>query len=89
MTTLYTDRDRNDRYRLNVEHALNEYRNNSDNCSAGYSILRYTALGYVKVSHDVDAQAFVDWYPLHAGYIILRLAKAGKLSYRTAVHISD
>lgn len=51
---------------------------------AGYDILRYAAKGVLKTSADVSAEEFINWYPLNMSYIILRLAKAGKLEYKAA-----
>lgn len=52
--------------------------------SGGYDILRYAAKGVLKTSADVSAEEFINWYPLNMGYVILRLAKAGKLEYKAA-----
>ena len=63
--------------------ALVKYKN--ENCgSAGYDILRYAAKGILTTGADVSAEEFVNWYPLNMGYVILRLAKAGKLEYKAS-----
>jgi hypothetical protein len=64
-----------------VTSALEDYHTNP-NSSRGYDILRYAAKGVIDCTEDVSPQMFLDWYPLNMGYVILRLAKAGKLFYR-------
>jgi hypothetical protein len=64
-----------------VNRALEKYKN--ENCpSSGYDILRYAAMGVVTITEDVAAEEFMSWYPSHMGFVILRLAKAGKLVYK-------
>jgi hypothetical protein len=59
--------------------ALESYKNNPYG-GAGYDVMRYAQQG--RIGTDVGGQVFIDWYPLHQGYVILRLAKAGKLYYK-------
>jgi hypothetical protein len=64
-----------------VNTALADYREKS--CpSAGYNILRYASIGVLVVKSCVEAEEFMNWYPSHMGYVILRLAKAGRLEYK-------
>lgn len=65
-----------------VNQALIDYREDIYDVSAGYAILRYTKRGLIGVSAEVNPQVFADWYPLDQGFIILRLAKEGKLFYK-------
>jgi len=78
-------RDKQDPFEERVQTALAKYAEDSSACGSGYDILRYAQQGYIAVSKDVDPQIFIDWYPLHQGYILLRLAKQGKLYYRQNV----
>ena len=55
--------------------------NETDGLSGGYDILRYAGKGVLKTTADVSAEEFINWYPLNMGYVILRLAKAGKLKF--------
>lgn len=65
-----------------VNLALIEYQQQGpDARNAGYNIMRYTEMGYINVDCPNAGQAFVDWYPLPAAYVILDLAQAGKLSF--------
>ena len=66
-----------------VKHALTKF-NETNGLECGYDILRYAAKGVLKTSADVSAEEFVNWFPLNMGYVILRLAKAGKLEYKAA-----
>jgi hypothetical protein len=65
-----------------VNQALIDYWEDIYDVSAGYAILRYTKQGLIGVSAEVNPQVFADWYPLDQGFIILRLAKEGKLFYK-------
>lgn len=65
-----------------VLNALERYRNNTLDCSAGYDILRFVEKNLINISDDVDPQIFINWYPSDQAYIILRLAKQNKLSYK-------
>ena len=58
--------------------------NETGGLSGGYDILRYAAKGVLKTTADVSTEEFINWYPLNMGYVILRLAKAGKLEYKVA-----
>ena len=78
---MYT-RDKKDHMSQKVNQALIDYWEDINDVSAGYAILRYTKQGLISVSPDVDSQVFLDWYPLNQGFVILRLAKAGKLLYK-------
>ena len=49
--------------------------------NAGYNIMRYAEMGYIKVDSPYAGQAFVDCYPLPSAYVILELASQGLLSY--------
>ena len=75
-------RDEEDPFKKWVKTALDDYRNNVNDCTAGYSILRYAARGLIQVDSSVDPNIFVEWYPLNQGYVLLRLARDGKLSYK-------
>lgn len=50
--------------------------------NAGYNIIRYLKQGRINIDSPDFAQDFVAWHPLPVEYLVLRLAKAGKLSYR-------
>lgn len=54
----------------------------TDGLEGGYDVLRYAAKGVLKTSAGVSAEEFINWYPLNMGFVILRLAKAGKLEYK-------
>lgn len=75
-------RDQKDPLKLFVEKALHDYQNGTSECAAGYDILRYSSQGLIGVDKSVDPNVFVDWYPLHQGYVLLRLGKQGKLHYK-------
>lgn len=63
-----------------VTSALNDYyESDGSDINAGYNVLRYAQQGLIKTSSR--AQAFVEWYPRDPGYVILRLARDGKLAY--------
>ena len=64
-----------------VKRALKRYRKDVYDTCAGYDVLRYAKAGYLKVDDDA-AKEFMDWYPRNMDYIILRLARKGKLSYK-------
>lgn len=64
-----------------VEDALKKYKDD-ENCGAGYQIIRYASKGLLKMNTDINGEVFLNWYPNNPAYIILRLAKAGKLSYK-------
>lgn len=66
-----------------VKHALAKFKE-TDGLECGYDILRYAAKGVLTTSAEVSTEEFINWYPLHMGYVILRLAKAGKLEYKAA-----
>lgn len=70
------------RLRAFVETSLEDYRKNPDDASAGYAVIRYAKEGLLSADRSVDPNVFVDWYPRDPSYIFLRLAKAGKLSYK-------
>ena len=78
---MYT-RDKKDHMVQKVNQSMLDYREDINDISAGYAILRYTKQGLIAVSPEVDSQVFLDWYPLNQGFVILRLAKAGKLLYK-------
>lgn len=64
-----------------VNEALYNYQHH--NCiSSGYDVMRYSKLDYVTV-HDDYKEAFatevMEWYPRNISYLILRMAKEGKL----------
>lgn len=75
-------RNEEDRFKKYVETALVNYRKNNADCGAGYNILRYASQGLIEVDVNVNPNIFVNWYPLHQGYVLLRLAKDGMLSYK-------
>lgn len=70
------------RIRAFVESSLMNYKKDPTNVSAGYAIIRYAKEGLLSVDRSVDPNVFVDWYPRDPSYVFLRLAKAGKLSYK-------
>ena len=47
-----------------------------------YDILRWAKRGLIQVDPTVSSQEFVDWYPRDQGYVLIRLARLGKLSYK-------
>lgn len=63
-----------------VEKALEGYKNDPTDTSKGYDIIRY--VNQRLIASNASAQEFLDFYPLNPAYIILRLAKEGKLSYK-------
>lgn len=65
-----------------VESALVAYHKDEKNCGAGYNIIRYASQNMIEVDASVDPNVFVEWYPRHQGFVLLRLAKQGKLSYK-------
>lgn len=75
-------RDEEYPFKKSVETALEHYRDNINDCAAGYDIIRYAARSLIQVDSSVDPNIFVEWYPLNQGYVLLRLAKDGKLSYK-------
>jgi len=48
----------------------------------GYNILRFAKQGRINIDSTDFAHDFMEWYPSDPAYLILRLAKAGKLSYK-------
>lgn len=78
---MYTRDDKEEHTKKLVESALESYQH-GDTAGAGYNILRYAQRGLIAVDASVDPNVFVDWYPLHQGYVLLRLAKQGKLLYK-------
>lgn len=54
----------------------------SNGFEGAYDVLRYAAKGVIKTSEGVSTEEFMNWYPLNMGFVILRLAKAGKLEYK-------
>jgi len=68
-----------DPWKIRVMKALCNYRLHGKD---GWDILRFAKQGRI----EIDAAAFgflmSDWYPRNPDYIILRLAKMGKLSYK-------
>lgn len=79
------NRDGSTRVQKMVESALDRFAADPASYVGGYDIMRYAQQGLIAVTKDVDPQIFVDWYPLNQGYVILRLAKQGKLQYRQCV----
>ena len=75
-------RDEEDPFKKWVETALDRYRDNINDCAAGYDIIRYAARSLIQVDPSVDPNIFVQWYPLNQGYVLLRLARDGKMSYK-------
>lgn len=66
-----------------VKLALLKYQvSKGQDVNAGFNVMRYAKKGYLKVVSNDLPQAFVQWYPLEMGYLILRLAKEGKLVYQ-------
>ena len=47
-------------------------------CSAGYDVLRYAEQNMYSSRSDLTAELLC-WYPLHAGYVLLRAASRGEL----------
>jgi len=76
------ERDKKDPLKQHVIQALEDYWSDTNDVGAGYAILRYAKQGLIGVSPEVDPQVFIDWYPLNQGFVLLRLAKAGKLFYK-------
>lgn len=77
------ERDVKDPMKRYVCQALIDYWEDINDVGAGYAILRYAKQGLIQISPEVDPQVFLDWYPLNQSYVILRLAKDGKLLYKT------
>jgi hypothetical protein len=75
------NRDKEHPMKQFVENALDRYLCDTYDCGAGYDILRYARRGLILVDASVSPQVFLDWYPMNQGYVLLRLAKAGKLKY--------
>lgn len=48
----------------------------------GFNVLRYAKQGRVNIDNADFVQDFMAWYPRNPDFLILRLARAGKLSYR-------
>lgn len=78
---MYTRGDEEERTKKLVEGALESYQY-GDTVAAGYDILRYARQGMIAVNASVDPNVFIEWYPLNQGYVLLRLARDGKLSYK-------
>ena len=76
-------RDKQDPMKDKVEFALSEYAKDINNVGAGYSILRYAERDLLKMVDTSLAEEFLDWYPRHAGYVILRMAAKGNLIYKS------
>ena len=76
------ERDVKDPMGRYVSQALIDYWEDINDVGAGYAILRYAKQGLIQISPEVDPQMFIDWYPLNPSYVILRLARAGKLHYK-------
>jgi hypothetical protein len=62
-----------------VNEALESYKD-TNGCTGGYEILRYAAKGALK-SDTYTVEELTMWKELNLGYVILRLAKAGKLEF--------
>jgi hypothetical protein len=65
-----------------INRALTNYKNGIDMVNAGWDILRYAKQGRVNINCPSFDKVFMDWYPNNPDYIMLRMAKAGKLSYK-------
>ena len=65
-----------------VNLALDDYQAGVDTHNAGWNILRYAKQGRINVNCPGFDKVFMEWYPNNPDYIILRLAKAGQLSYK-------
>ena len=68
-----------DIWKTRVERALLKYKMGGD---GGFDILRYTKQGRVEFDPVIFGTLMQDWYPRNPDYIILRMAKMGKLSYK-------
>jgi hypothetical protein len=66
-------------YKTFVEKALKTYQETG--MLGGYDILRYAEKGLLQTSENI-IQDVLDWYPITPAYIILRLAKEGKLKLK-------
>jgi hypothetical protein len=68
-----------------VKTALLNYQvSGGQDVNAGWNVMRYAKAGYLKIISDDLPQEFIQWYPLEMSYLILRLAKNGKLVYQPA-----
>jgi len=76
-----SEAEKKERRKQMVESALSDYRNKTNTTNAGVNILRYSNQGLIRVKEFVSPNEFMDWYPRHQGYVILRLAKLGLLVY--------
>jgi len=66
-----------------VKIALLKYQlSGSKDINAGYDVLRYSKQGRVNIDSSDFVQDFMAWYPQNPDFLILRLARAGKLNYR-------
>jgi hypothetical protein len=64
-----------------VNAALAAYQDTGDT-SAGWNVLRYAKLGLITIDElDFDL-IFMEWYPANPDFLILRMAKTGKLYYK-------
>lgn len=63
-----------------VKTALLKYKLGQGN--EGWNILRYAKQGRINIDSADFTHDFMEWYPSSPDYLILRLAKAGKLSYK-------
>ncbi len=68
-----------DNWKTRVERALLKYKMGGD---GGWDILRYTKQGRVEIDPVIFGTLMQDWYPKNPDYIILEMAKMGKLSYK-------
>lgn len=77
-------REQKDPMKAFVKEALDLYVKDINEVGAGYRILGYAERGLLKIDPSVSAECFFDWYPRNSGFVILRLARKGLLSYKTA-----
>ena len=64
------------------EEALSNYHSNPENINAGWNCIRYMKQGYVKIRKPFASdflESFHEWYPGNFDFVILKMAKEGKL----------
>jgi hypothetical protein len=73
-------RDKKDHMKKYVEDALERYKIDINDITAGYAILRYATANLISTCGN--ASDFIEWYPCNQGFTILRQAAKGLLSYK-------
>lgn len=71
-----------------VQEALDRYRADQMDVSAGYNVLRFAKAGHLKIQNPAFAEEFMAWYPTNPDYLVLRMAAAGQLVYQPAAAAS-